>query len=119
MELHPAKSAGSIDKRQNFFIFDIIVLAQAIFKTTRGKKNLDGTVPKFKRIQSEPDGSRIFYRTTVPSIWPCGSSVGTNNSLRFSRPNGARLISRQCLFGSVNVIFEISGAAFNAASPIW
>src|ERR1039458_3804952 len=58
-------------------------------------------------------------RVTVPSICPWGSSVGTKISLGFSNPKGARLTSRQCLLGIAKDTCEISGAAFNAASPIW
>jgi hypothetical protein len=34
------------------------------------------------------------YRVTVPSMRPCGSSVGTKISLRFSSPRRARSIGR-------------------------
>src|ERR1035437_8444974 len=73
--------------------------------------------PQARGLQAAEPYDQV--RLTVASICPCGSSVGTKISLGFSIPKGARLTSRQCLFGMINDTFEISGAAVKAASPIW
>ncbi len=49
---------------------------------------------------------------------PCGSSMGTKISFGLSWPNRERSTRRQCLFGIVNSMSEISETFASTPSPM-